>query len=128
MNRADLFASTGPDCWFQVTWLAGFRSCSGDFQTDGAKWQGTEKAAFLRYNEFHTSSVSTWARSEVKDVEEMILILLERCRQKSLLPTVQWTQCMKRLKYLEFKAETFEWKSFLALLQVCNPVKQNIPC
>lgn len=44
--------------WFQVTWLADFRSCSGDYKTDGTQRQGTEKAAFP-YNEFHTSSILT---------------------------------------------------------------------
>lgn len=42
------------------------------------------KQALPHYNEFHTSPALTWARSKVKDVEEMILILLEFSRQRFL--------------------------------------------
>lgn len=74
MSQADLFASTEFDCIDSrsVDWLT---SDHVQVTTTQMEWkrQGTEKAAFPYYNEYHINSILTWARKEVKDVEEIVL-------------------------------------------------------
>ena len=77
MSQADLFASTEFDCIDSrsLDWLTSdhVQVTTTQMEQNG---EALRKQLSLHYNEFHTSSILTGARREVKDVEEMILILL----------------------------------------------------